>query len=444
MKRIYRSIAVTVLAALMALPMVVRAEEDNRKIVQEINVRRNPQSGGLVDNPTFTYLGETPKTMRERLNTEFNFETTIGGETYKLEVRSIEFFRTEIIKGNKKISTATRIDKNSETGVYPSKMSLVLAFKEKENHKNFKFTTDPPYTSLKIGGETKVIGRITSIQGEHRYVDGAGFDLDIYPYRKIQFSSVGRKNKFSKVGRNEELEKLMIPIEVSTTHKLSAILKKNGEQNDGALVEYKLNDANHKSVWYNKNANGGFDMIKPEEVDVSSYGLDDKGVPKEDTLDFTLQELNDGELLPYLEAMDVRFKANDKINEKTLIEKAIKVATPDYFGQPDKRDLNEIDVYVGNKKIEEADFEEAKAAAGLPVVYRYKNLAYKAKVFIETAPNPPAPAPQPEPKQQEKTGNTYFDLGRNFLPTCPDSKCAKAGTNAKKDDVPNTAAAANN
>lgn len=185
-------------------------------------------------------------------------------------------------------------------------------------------------------------------------------------------------------------------------------------------------------------------MIKPEEVDVSSYGLDDKGVPKEDTLDFTLQELNDGELLPYLEAMDVRFKANDKINEKTLIEKAIKVATPDYFGQPDKRDLNEIDVYVGNKKIEEADFEEAKAAAGLPVVYRYKNLAYKAKVFIETAPNPPAPAPQPQPKQQEKTGNTYFDLGRNFLPNCPDSKCAKAGTNAKKDDVPNTAAAANN
>lgn len=33
MKKIYRSIAVTVLAALMALPMVVRAEEDNRKIV---------------------------------------------------------------------------------------------------------------------------------------------------------------------------------------------------------------------------------------------------------------------------------------------------------------------------------------------------------------------------------------------------------------------------
>lgn len=238
MKKIYRSIAVTVLAALMALPMVVRAEEDNRKIVQEINVSRNPQSGGLVDNPTFTYLGETPKTMKERLNDEFNFETTIGGETYKLEVRSIEFLRTEIIKGNKKISTATRIDKNSETGVYPSKMSLVLAFKDRVNHKNFKFnTTVPPYTSLKIGGETKVIGRITFVQGEPRYVDGAGFDLDIYPYRKIQFSSVGRKNKFSKVGRNEELEKLMIPIEVSTTHKLSAILKKMANK----MMEHWLN-----------------------------------------------------------------------------------------------------------------------------------------------------------------------------------------------------------
>lgn len=56
----------------------------------------------------------------------------------------------------------------------------------------------------------------------------------------------------------------------------------------------------------------------------------------------------------------------------------------------------------------------------------------------------PAPTPQPQPKQQEKTGNAYFDLGRYLLPTCPDSKCAKTETGAKKDDVPNTAAAVNN
>lgn len=103
------------------------------------------------------------------------------------------------------------------------------------------------------------------------------------------------------------------------------------------------------------------------------------------------------------------------------------------------------------------DIDDARANGkkSLEIQYKYtpvegdlNSCIANAKLFIEpvAAPNPPAPAPvpQPEPKQQEKTGNAYFDLGRNFLPTCPDSKCAKAGTNAKKDDVPNTAAAANN
>ena len=65
-------------------------------------------------------------------------------------------------------------------------------------------------------------------------------------------------------------------------------------------------------------------------------------------------------------------------------------------------------------------------------------------VVAKPKPKPPVPAPKPQPKQQEKTGNAYFDLGRYNLPPCPDSKCAKSETSAKKDDVPNTAAAVNN
>lgn len=69
---------------------------------------------------------------------------------------------------------------------------------------------------------------------------------------------------------------------------------------------------------------------------------------------------------------------------------------------------------------------------------------WTSTVIVRAKQKPPVPAPQPQPKPQEKTGNAYFDLGRYLLPTCPDSKCAKTETGAKKDDVPNTAAAVNN
>ena len=87
MKRIYRSIAVTVLAALMALPMVVMAED---KTVNEIVVK---QKDGVVEGLTPSYLGETPEKMMERFNKDFEFTTTIDGTSYQLEVKSIELYR---------------------------------------------------------------------------------------------------------------------------------------------------------------------------------------------------------------------------------------------------------------------------------------------------------------------------------------------------------------
>jgi hypothetical protein len=62
MKKIYRSIAVTVLAALMALPMVVRAED---KIVNTIYVT-NPDASALHR----LYVGQSKEDVLNEINKE--------------------------------------------------------------------------------------------------------------------------------------------------------------------------------------------------------------------------------------------------------------------------------------------------------------------------------------------------------------------------------------
>ena len=444
MKKIYRSIAVTVLAALMALPMVVRAED--KKVVKEIVVTRKK---GLVESLTPSYLGEDIKTMVDRFNKDFEFKTTIEGVDYQLKVNSIKLYRHA--KGGA-TKDADSIKKGSDNDSFPVKKDIELVFTEDSSYETLKFGTNPNNnTKLKIGTTEVDILSTTRIVGKPDPVEGARFNLDNTVFRKIYFSSVGQKNLFKKTGGNSEESELTIPVEVSSPHKLSELLQKNGEQNNGALVEYKLTKNDGKFVWYSRNAIGGLDIINPKEVDVSSYGVDAEGMPKADTLDFILCEIENDQKLPYLQAEDVRFKADEKLDKETLIKKAIKIATPDYFTEKNKRELDKVEAIFNGKDIDAAAFEEAKAPSGIQVEYHYLTengnfITSKAKLFVEpaAAPNPPAPVPQPQPKQQEKTGNTYFDLGRNFLPNCPDSKCAKAGTNAKKDDVPNTAAAANN
>ncbi|KFA56854.1 hypothetical protein [Mageeibacillus indolicus] len=435
MKRMYRSIAVTVLAALMALPMVVMAED---KTVNEIVVK---QKDGVVEGLTPSYLGETPEKMMERFNKDFEFTTTIDGTSYQLEVKSIELYRHVNVGGVQQQKKADIIKKGSDNGGFPDEKYIELIFKDRASHKTLKFSTDVTNpTKLKIGTTEVVTSGTTRIIGEPDYVEGARFKLDNTVFRKIYFSNVGPKKIFKKIGGNKEESELTIPVEVSTPHKLSALLQKSGEPNNGALVEYKPNG---NFVWYKRNANNELDIIKPEEVDVSSYDLDAEGMPKADTLDFILHEI---QKLPYLQAEDVRFKANETFDKKTLIEKAIKIATPDYFTEENKRELDKVNAAYENKDIDDDALEKAKAPDGILVEYRYviqggDTIIRKAKLFVETA----APNPQPEPKKQE--GNAYFDLGRYNLPTCPDSKnnqCAKAGSGAKKDDVPNTAAAAIN
>ncbi|KFA57081.1 hypothetical protein [Mageeibacillus indolicus] len=438
MKRIYRSIAVTVLAALMALPMVVRAED---KIVKEIVVK---QIDGVVEDLTPSYLGETPEKMMERFNKDFEFTTTIDGTPYQLEVKSIELFRH--VNGGA-VKRAYSIKKGSDNGGFLYEKHIELVFKNRDSHKTLKFDPNSGTpTKLTIGATTVNILNTTRLIGEPVYVEGARFKLDNTVFRKIFFSSINGKATFKNIGGNNEKAELTIPVEVSTPQKLSALLQKSGEHNNGALVEYKL-ETNGKFVWYVRNANGGLDIINPKDVDVSSYGVDAEGMPKADTLDFILCEIENDQKLPYLQAEDVRFKADEKLDKETLIKKAIKIATPDYFTGKNTRDLDNVKATYGGKEIDDAAFEKAKAPDGILVHYEYVTQGVvtafsDARLFVEPAAPNPQPEPKPEPKKQE--GNTYFDLGRYNLPTCPDSKCPKAGTSAKKDDVPNTAAAANN
>lgn len=205
------------------------------------------------------------------------------------------------------------------------------------------------------------------------------------------------------------------------------------------------------------------DKFLPNETNIMTLGLDE--TRKADALKtlFTVRADKDDKI-PYIEAQDVtlKLKPDEKITAEKLIEKAVNKLTTDVLTNSapvDKSKLSKVKALVkeangGPHGFTEGDIATAKAKGtnGLEIEYHFTSpegdkleCFFSAKLFVETAaPNPPAPAPQPQPKQQEKTGNTYFDLGRNFLPNCPDSKCAKAGTNAKKDDVPNTAAAANN
>lgn len=143
---------------------------------------------------------------------------------------------------------------------------------------------------------------------------------------------------------------------------------------------------------------------------------------------------------PILNGRDRTIKEGEKFDPLSLVELLREEVSGD------------IDGNKGNIKFtyDPDNFNKDNPAPGTyKVTMSYTNgkglkATWTSTVIVRAKQKPPVPAPQPQPKQQEKTGNAYFDLGRYLLPACPDSKCDKAGTGAKKDDVPNTAAAVNN
>lgn len=143
---------------------------------------------------------------------------------------------------------------------------------------------------------------------------------------------------------------------------------------------------------------------------------------------------------PAINGQDATIEEGKKFNLLSLVKSFREEAGTD------RGDINNIQFAYDRAK-----FNPDNPAPGkYDIIMSFKNKAngqeasWTSTVFVVGKSKPPVPAPQPQPKPQEKTGSAYFDLGRYLLPTCPDSKCAKNETSAKKDDVPNTAAAVNN
>ena len=468
MKKIYRSIAVTVLAALMALPMVVRAE-DNRLLVKEIEVT------GLKDpKDVRLYVGETYKNVLDRYaNITFKAKLPDTNKYVDMELKAVGFYsqgqgynaqrlKSDYVWPFDKTQDGLKLNKDK----MKFKTVFTLAFKEPDLYDKYQFnSTDAENTELVFDNGTKKLSssrtEISSQGGKNIELLHVPFDATIF--RKFTFISEGAEVK--KVGAGNFLKQCDADLPLEENRKVGICLKKEGEQNDNAAVEVKLlNGANKYAAFLRDFAEN--DKFLPNGTNIMTLGLDEKRMADALRTLFTVKADKDDKI-PYIEAQDVtlKLKPDEKITAEKLIEKAVNKLTTDVLTNSapvDKSKLSKVKALVkeangGHHGFTEDDIATAKANGtnGLEIEYRFTSpegdkleCFFSAKLFIEpvAAPNPPAPAPvpQPQPKQQEKTGNTYFDLGRNFLPTCPDSKCAKTETSAKKDDVPNTAAAANN
>lgn len=468
MKKIYRSIAVTVLAALMALPMVVRAE-DTRPIIQEIKVEGLT---GLED--VRLYVGETSKNVLDRYaNITFKAKLPGTNDVYAdMKLKAVGFYKDE---------PAYHKDELASLGVWPFDETqngwefnkdktnfytvFTFEFKDHSLYKKYQFeskNTDDKNTKLVFQNGTTAESRRTGrVQVGQDWIEQVFVPFKCHIFRKFRFLDDTNDVKIAKTGTADFKEICETELELEKNRTVGSCLKTENEQKENTAVTVKLPQGKARYAVFLPDLAGNNKFL-PENTNIMTLGLDE--TRKANDLVTTLKvKVDENGKIPYIEAQDVTLKPDEKVTAEELIRRAVKKLTTNVLNSQkdlDENELSKVKAFVEDANSEHpfgaADIEAAKAlrANGLKIEYRYQpdlgndeTISANAKLFVETAaPNPPAPAPvpQPEQKQQAKTGNAYFDLGRNFLPTCPDSKCAKAGTNAKKDDVPNTAAAANN
>lgn len=157
MKKIYRSIAVTVLAALMALPMVVRAE-DNRLLVKEIEVT------GLKDpKDVRLYVGETYKNVLDRYaNITFKAKLPDTNKYVDMELKAVGFYSQGQGYPEHKLSDDVWPFDKTQDGLKLNKDKMkfktvfTFAFKEPDLYDKYQFnSTDAENTELVFDNGTK-------------------------------------------------------------------------------------------------------------------------------------------------------------------------------------------------------------------------------------------------------------------------------------------------
>ncbi len=253
--------------------------------------------------------------------------------------------------------------------------------------------------------------------------------LPLHTYRQVKFISDGGLEELylENISRQRSNASLEYDLDITAGETTFAARRKD--------LKFKGKDQLNLRGFYVKLPNGNSHYNKTNDL-FAFLDLDEKN--KENALkplEVTLKTWNDNDpatIPPVLIGKDATIMEGEKFDPLSLIVEFREKAGGD------NGDKNKVKINIG-------DFSSDNPVEGTyKIEMKFGNVTWTSTVKVVGKSKPPVPAPQPEQKQQEKTGNTYFDLGRYLLPPCPDSKCAKTETGAKKDDVPNTAAAVNN
>lgn len=253
--------------------------------------------------------------------------------------------------------------------------------------------------------------------------------LPLHTYRQVKFISDGGLEELylENISRQRSNASLEFDLDITAGETTFAARRKD--------LKFKGKDQLQLRAFYVKLPNGNSHYNNTNDL-FAFLDLDEKN--KENALkplEVTLKTWNDNDpatIPPLLIGKDATIMEGEKFDPLSLIVEFREKANGD------NGDKNKVKINIG-------DFSSDNPVEGrYKIKMEFGNVTWTSTVIVRAKQKPPVPAPQPQPKQQEKTGNAYFDLGRYLLPTCPDSKCAKIETGAKKDDVPNTAAAVNN
>ena len=438
MIKVCRSCLAATLAALMlTVPVVADNDQDIRAAGNDVTITEiqlNLKPGAALPK----YIGSELKAPSDIFeNNSVKFKTATGDDNAKGVLTNIEY---KYVTSNQKEYPDTRFwpikKTNNGYGLDKNKkLSLKFTFSVGENGgKKFKLDTakDLPITirdrqftipanDLKVGPD----GRYTAY-------------LPLKAYRKVKFiPDKGYKKLCLKNG---------IP-------NLDNQLEYDVDLEDGQDVQYFSLQGTKFDVEYNDPSRPIGLQVEVKNKGRSFVNLNDTfayqnldELNKADAINqlvihiMTRKDENDPQLPPILNGKDVTIKEGAKFDKLSLVELFKEVV-----GQKAEGDKSKIVFTLP------AGFNPDNPTHGTyKVTMSFKNEAngleasWVSTVTVDPKQKPPVPAPQPQPKPQEKTDSAYFDLGRYLLPTCPDSKCAKTETGAKKDDVPNTAAAVNN
>ena len=434
MIKICRSSLAATLAALMLTVPIVAADDSanqaggNEREITEIRLPLKP------DKALPRYLGSELNDPKEIVK-EYLAGYKIGNDSYlgnrilkdvKLEyvTQNHKPYQDKILWPLKKNAQGYEHDKSKDPVL---KLTFSVSVDNNVTYKIdtakvLKFTVDDK--SIEIPANT-----LQPIDGKYALY----FPLDVY--RQIRFTPDEGVKKLYVTGNTDKLNNpLTYDANISGGETTFAVIGRDRIKNE-------IKDEYQFLGLYLKLKNENFMHMNPFDP-LAFLNLDEnKKAAALAPLEVTLRtrKNNDNDLPPILNGKDATINEGEKFDLYSLIDSLLEEVNNNTEGNKD------------NIKFEKGKFDEKNPTHGTyKITMSYTNKNNKTATWTSTVtvvakpkPKPPVPAPQPQPKQQEKTGNAYFDLGRYNLPPCPDSKCAKSETSAKKDDVPNTAAAVN-